>query len=371
VDSGFKRIIILALAVAMTASACSSSATTAPATAAPTPAAPATAAPATAAPATAAPATAAPATAAPATPAASAGTAQLAGCVVGHSSPDFQNPYYVSLHDSLAALLKAAGCEYIATDSQQKPDKQLSDIENMIQRGVKVILIDAVDNVAIVPAFKAANDAGIPVITLIREPKGNVDYASYIWFDSVKHGRLSCQYIVDQLGGKGNVVNLQGNMATQPGQERSKGCVEAFDAAAPGISVVSTQAANWDRVTAERVMTDILTAHPNIDGVFGANDEEALGVVKAFQQAGQDPSKKVIVGIDGTQVAYDAICQGTMSATVATVPAVEAELAMGVITQLMTGQTPPKKVEFIEDFVTKANVNEIAQKSNFTTFHCP
>jgi ribose transport system substrate-binding protein len=118
-------------------------------------------------------------------------------------------------------------------------------------------------------------------------------------------------------------------------------------------------------------MTDILTAHPNIDGVFGANDDEALGVVKAFQQAGQDPTKKIIVGIDGTQVAYDAICQGTMKATVATVPAVEAQLAFGAISQLMTGQTPPKKIEFVEDFVTKDNVVAVAAKSDFTTYHCP
>jgi ribose transport system substrate-binding protein len=344
----YRRFVSLAFVAMMAIGACSSST-------------------ATPAPVTAAPVTAAPVTAAPA----SAGTAQLAGCVVGHTFPDLQNPYYISLHDALAKLLAAAGCQYIATDSQQKPDKQLADVENMIQGGVKVILIDAVDNVAIVPAFEAANKANIPVITLIREPKGSVDYASYIWFDSVKHGRLACQFIVDQLKGKGNVVNLQGNMATQPGQERSKGCAEAFDAAAPGISVVTTQSANWDRVTAERVMTDILTAHPNIDGVFGANDEEALGVVKAFQQAGQDPTKKIIVGIDGTQVAYDAICQGTMKATVATVPAVEAQLAFGAISQLMTGQTPPKKIEFVEDFVTKDNVVAVAAKSDFTTYHCP
>jgi ribose transport system substrate-binding protein len=353
----FRRIVVLSVAVLLIASACSSSATSAPST----PGA-ATAAPPSAAP---------PSQAATSQAPASAGTGKLADCVVGHTFPDLQNPYYISLHDALAKLLQDAGCEYVATDSQQKPDKQLADVENMIQRGVKVILIDAVDNVAVVPAFEAANKANIPVITLIREPKGNVDYASYIWFDSVKHGRLACQFIVDQLHGQGNVVNLQGNMATQPGQERSKGCDEAFSAAAPGINVVATQAANWDRPTAERVMTDILTAHPNVDGVFGANDEEALGVVKAFQQAGQDPSQKVIVGIDGTQVAYDAICQGTMKATVATVPAVEAQLAFGAIQQLMTGQTPPKKIEFIEDFVTKDNVSEIAQKSNFTSFHCP
>lgn len=352
-----RRSVMLALTAALVAGACSSAATPSPPTATPASVAPASEAPASVAPASEAPA--------------SAGTGQLAGCVVGHTFPDLQNPYYISLHDALAKLLQDAGCEYIATDSQQKPDKQLADVENMIQRGVKVILIDAVDNVAVVPAFEAANKANIPVITLIREPKGDVDYASYIWFDSVKHGRLACQFIVDQLNGKGNVVNLQGNMATQPGQERSQGCVEAFGGAAPDINTVATQSANWDRVTAERVMTDILTAHPDVDGVFGANDEEALGVVKAFQQAGQDPSQKVIVGIDGTQVAYDAICQGTMKASVATVPAVEAQLAFGAIQQLMTGQTPPKKIEFVEDFVTKDNVSEIAQKSDYTTFHCP
>ncbi len=85
--------------------------------------------------------------------------------------PDLTNPYYVTLTGALGNLLKQAGCTFILAGSQQLPTKQLTDIRNMIQRGVKVLFIDSVDPTAIVPAFKDANSANIPVVTLIRPPE--------------------------------------------------------------------------------------------------------------------------------------------------------------------------------------------------------
>jgi len=241
----------------------------------------------------------------------------------------------------------------------------------MIQKGVKVLLIDNVDPTAIVPAFQDANKANIPTITLIRPPNStSVSYTSFIWFDSVHMGQEACQFLVDAIHGQGLVVNLQGNMATQPGQERSKGCLQALSAA-PGVTVLNVAGGNFDEVDSERVMTDTLTAHQNVAAVFGANDAAGLGAIKALQEAGLDPTKIPVDAIDGTEVGFDAVCQGTMAMDIETNPVVEAGLAFGAIQQIMAGQTPPAKIQFFENIVTKANVVQSAQDTNYTDFKCP
>jgi ABC-type sugar transport system substrate-binding protein len=294
----------------------------------------------------------------------------IPNCVIGHSFPDLQNPYYITLRDAMSNLLKQAGCQYIATDSQEKSDKQLTDIENMIQKGVKILVIDNVDATAIVPAFEDANKANIPVITLIRPPDSTtVHYSSFIWFDSVHMGYEACQYLVQATGGKGKIVNLQGNMSTQPGQERSEGCLQALRAA-PGVKILNVAGGNFDQVNSERVMTDTLTANPDVAAVFGANDAAALGVIDALKEAGLDPTKIPVDAIDGTEVGFEAVCDGTMAMDIETNPVVEAQLAFGAIQKIMAGQAPPAKIQFFENIVTKDNVVQAAKDTNYNHFIC-
>jgi ribose transport system substrate-binding protein len=357
------RVLGMIVAVALSAGACSGAATTAPSTTSP---APATVAPATVAPAT---GSVAPATSAPATP-----VAQIPNCVIGHTFPNLQNPFYVSLRDSMSKALTAAGCTYIATDSQESTTKQLTDVENLINRGVKVLIIDNVDATAIVPAFKDAAAANIPVLVLARAPTGadSLTWDAYVTIDNVALSKAGCQYIVDQLKGQGTVVNLQGLMSIAPGQDRSKGCLEALDAAAPGITAVNVAGGNFDIVNSERVMTDYLTAHPTVDAVFGANDAAALGAIKALQEAKLDPTKIPVVGIDGTVDAFNDICTGTMAMDIATPAAVEASLAFPEIQAIMAGQLSNHKlINFPYDIVTKANLAQMADLSAFSGFHCP
>jgi ribose transport system substrate-binding protein len=289
--------------------------------------------------------------------------------VAGHTYPDLQNPYYVNLRQALEPELKKAGYTYLATDSQEDPAKQATDIENLVARHVNLLIVDSVDPQAVVPGVEAANRAHIPVLALIRKPAGG-DIASLVYFNSIEHGRVACQYIVDRLHGKGNVVELQGVLSTQPGRERSQGCEEALGKA-PGIKLVAKQPANFDRPHAFNAMQDIIRAHPRIDAVFAANDEEALGAVQAFKAAGIDPSKKVITSVDGTQAGLQAICDGQISATMATIARHEADLAAGVVKDIQQGKRPPKQVLFQGTFATPANVRDVIKRSGFNVSSCP
>ncbi len=118
-------------------------------------------------------------------------------------------------------------------------------------------------------------------------------------------------------------------------------------------------------------MTDALTAHPNVAAIFGANDAAGLGAIKALQEANLDPTKIPVDAIDGTEVGFDAVCQGTMAMDIETNPVVEAGDAFGLVQDIMAGQTPPAKIQFFENIVNKANVVQEAAATNYTDFHCP
>lgn len=285
------------------------------------------------------------------------------GFVVGHSYPDLQNPYYISVRQAVQPQLKELGWEYVATDSTQDPAKQVTDIENLVARGVDILFVDAVDPKAVVPGIEAANQADIPVVALVREPAGG-EWESFVFIDSVEHGRVSCQYIVDQLNGEGSVVELQGIMATQPGRERSKGCNMALSAAS-GIERVAQQEADFERVAALTAMEDIIQAQPDIDAVFGANDEEVLGAIEAFRAAGIDPESKVTVGVDGTEVALKAMCRGDLDATLATIGREEGDIIVNLAEKILNGKDVPERVEFPGVFVTEKNLEEVIERSGF------
>lgn len=283
--------------------------------------------------------------------------------VVGHTYPDLQNPYYISVRTATQQKFKKLGWEYIFTDSTQDPAKQVTDIENLVSRGVDLLFVDAVDPKAVVPGVKAANQANIPVVALIRKPAGG-NWKSFVYLDLVNEGRLAGQYIVDQLNGKGNVVELQGIMDTQSGRDRSKGFNMAISAA-PGIKVVAQQEANFERGAAFNAMEAIIQSHSNIDAVFGANDEEILGAIKALKSSGVDPKSKVTVGVDGTEVALKAMCSGDLDATVATIGRKEADIIVDLAKKIHNDKAVPKQVKFPDVFVTKKNVKEVIKRSGF------
>lgn len=291
--------------------------------------------------------------------------------VVGHTYPDLQNPYYISVRDEVEQQFADEGIEYVTADSTQDPSKQVTDAENLVTRGVDLLFIDAVDPEAVTPAYEAASAAEIPVVALIREPTEG-EYESLVFLDSIAHGRESCQFIVDQLGSEGNVVELQGILATQPGRERSEGCNQALDEA-PGIELVAQQEGDFERVAALNAMEDIIQAQgaDEIDAVFGANDEEALGAIEAFKAAGVDPSEKVIVGIDGTEVALEAMCKGELSATLATIGREEGDIIVDLAERIRDGEEVEERIEFPGVFVTPDNLTEIIERSGYDINRCP
>ena len=252
---------------------------------------------------------------------------------IGLSISTLNNPFFVDLRDGAQAAAQKAGVRLVVGDAQDDPARQLADIENFIVQGVDLIIVNPTDSSAVVPAILQANAAGIPVITVDRGADDG-EVVSHIASDNVAGGRMAGEYIVEQLGGSGKVVELVGIPGASAARDRGQGFNEVIGQHA-GIQVVARQTANFDRAQGLSVMENILQAQPEIDAVFAHNDEMALGALTAIEASGR---KIMVVGFDATDDAVQAVEEGRMAATVAQQPILMGELAVQTAIAYLQGQ---------------------------------
>lgn len=272
-----------------------------------------------------------------------AGLAWAAQGTIGLSLSTLNNPFFVTLRDGAKKAADQAGVTLIVLDAQDRVDKQIADIEDLIQRKVDVLIINPTDSDAVVPAVKEANKAGIPVITVDRSANGG-QVAYHIASDNVAGGRMAAEYICNKLGGKGKVVELQGIPGTSAARDRGKGFNDYLKESCPGLQVVARQPANFDRAQGLTVMENILQAHPDVDAVFAHNDEMALGALTAIKSRGL---KVMVVGFDAIPDAVAAVNKCEMAATVAQQPSKMGELAVQKAIELIQGGKAPASTEYI------------------------
>ncbi|MGQ9367830.1 ribose ABC transporter substrate-binding protein RbsB [Azospirillum sp. ST 5-10] len=246
------------------------------------------------------------------------------------------NPFFVTLKEGAEAKAKELGYTLLVLDSQNDPAKELANVEDLVNKKVKILLINPTDSDAVRSAVRAANRAKIPVVTLDRSANGG-EVASHIASDNVAGGRMAGQLVLDKLGGKGKVVELQGVPGTSAARDRGKGFHEVVDGAS-GVTVVASQPADFDRTKGLNVMENILQAQPAIDAVFAHNDEMALGAVKAIQASGRDIP---VVGFDGTDDGVAAVKDGSLYASVAQQAAMIGSLGVETAAKVLKGETVP------------------------------
>jgi len=267
---------------------------------------------------------------------------------IGLSISTQNNPFFVTLKDGAEKAAKDAGAELIVVDAQDDTAKQISGVEDLIQKKVDVILINPTDSAAIATAVEAANKANIPVITVDRAAEGG-QVVSHIASDNVKGGKMAGDYILEMLGGKGNIVELEGIAGTSAARDRGKGFHEAVDGK-DGVKVVATQPADFDRAKGMTVMENILQGNQDIQAVFAHNDEMALGALQAIEASGKQIK---VVGFDATDDAVKAVNDGKMAATVAQKPAAIGETAVQTAVKVSKGEKVESFIPVDLELVTK------------------
>jgi ribose transport system substrate-binding protein len=233
-------------------------------------------------------------------------------------------------------------------------NKQFNQIDNFIAAGVDMILLNAADPKAIAPAVKRAQAAGVVVVAVDVAAAG-VD--ATVQTNNVQAGQIACQYILDKLAGKGEVI-IQNGPQVSAVIDRVIGCKEVL-AKSPDIKILSDdQDAKGSREGGLNVMQGLLTRFPEIAGVFAVNDPMAIGADLAAKQLGR--SEFVIVGVDGAPDAEAALKGNTLlQATAAQDPYFMAQKALEVGNAILNGQKPAEPVILLEPkLITRENVGE-------------
>lgn len=258
---------------------------------------------------------------------------------IGMVISTLNNPFFVSMKEGAEKKANELGYEVIILDSQNDASKERSNVEDLVQQGIAVLIINPTDSDAVANSISVAKDKNIPVITVDRAANG-VDVSCHIASDNVAGGKLAGQFILDTLGGKANIVELQGIPGASATRDRGKGFHEVVDGK-DGVKVVASQSADFDRQKGLNVMENIIQANPNFDAVFAHNDEMALGAIKALTAANK---KVLVVGFDGTPDAVTAVQNGEMAATIAQQPDVMGSLALENAVKFIKGEQVEKQI---------------------------
>ncbi|MFJ8144744.1 substrate-binding domain-containing protein [Streptomyces sp. NPDC096094] len=271
---------------------------------------------------------------------------------VGLSLSTLNNPFFVQIRDGAEEQAKKLGVDLTVTDAQNDASQQANQLQNFTSEDLSSIIVNPVDSDAASPSVRSANKDDIPVIAVDRGVN-DAKTAALVASDNVEGGELGAKALAEKLGGKGTIVILQGQAGTSASRERGAGFAAGLKDY-PGIKVVAKQPADFDRTKGLDVMTNLLQAHPDIDGVFAENDEMALGAIKALgSKAGESVQ---VVGFDGTPDGLKAVREGTLFASVAQQPRELGRIAVENALRAADGKKVEKMVKVPVKVVTKENV---------------
>ncbi|MDD2296830.1 MAG: substrate-binding domain-containing protein [Sphaerochaetaceae bacterium] len=257
---------------------------------------------------------------------------------IGMTVPGLQFPFFITMQDEALAYAGELGVELLTHDSQNQSSIQMAAVENFIAQKVDGILISPMTTDSLVPAIEAAVAAGIPVATVDR--KANTDKVLiHVGADNVEGGRAAARFIIEQLGNKGTVIELEGTAGASAALDRKAGFDEVMKAS--NVKILVSQTADFSRSKAQNVMENLMQVYPKFDAVFGANDEMIIGAIEAMESAGINPASKITIGFDATTDAFAYMKEGKLDATIDQFPGQQASKALDVLVDFIKNGTKP------------------------------
>ncbi len=245
--------------------------------------------------------------------------------------------------------------------------KQLSQVQNFIAAKVDAIIVNAVDTSATAPMTKLANDAGIPIVYVNREPI-DVDAlgpkGAFVASNEVESGTLETKEVCRLLGGKGDILVMVGDLGNQAAVQRTKDIHDVI--ATPecaGLKILDEQTAVWDPVKAQDLMTNWIAAGHKPAAVIANNDNMAIGAINAMKAAGWDMKDVVVGGIDATQEALAYMKAGDLDVTVFQDAAGQGKGAVDTAVKLVAGEKVDAKVYIPFQLVTPENMEQFMSKN--------
>lgn len=270
--------------------------------------------------------------------------AQETPITIGVTFVTLSYPYFVPMKVAAEKTAAELDVKLVFVDPYGDKTAQSSELDGFIKQKVNGILVDPITVDSAVPAIEEAVAAGIPVVTVDREANTNKVLA-HVGPDEVEGGREAARYVINKLGNKGAVLELEGTPGASPTLNRKKGFDEVIGMS--NVKILASQDAEFDRDMAKIAMISLMAKFPKFDAVFAHNDDMIIGAIQALTSAGITPSTKVSVGYDASSDGLAYVKEGKVGATVATQQDQQASQALAILVEYIRNKKKPEKTEIL------------------------
>jgi len=273
---------------------------------------------------------------------------------IGVALASSTNPFYIAMLQGIEARAAELGHEVVAVSADEDVVAQVDGVLDLVARDVDGILISPIDAVATNQAYEAAHDAGIPIVSIARHSASEFQ-TLFVAMDEVQIGRDIANWLIEAIGGEGEVAMIAGPSGAATFRNLAQGFREVVNADDAVTIVFETEVA-LTREEGLRVAEDILVAHPEVDGIYGGNDELALGAAQAVAAVGMT-GDIVITGMNGVPPAIAAVRNGDIGLTVQLNPVAWGRLGVDTMDTIFDGTIPDQEVFIDHRLVDASNVD--------------
>jgi ribose transport system substrate-binding protein len=250
---------------------------------------------------------------------------------------------------------------FVYTDAKGTNEKQIADVEDLIAKGVDLIMMSPREAQALVPAVEAIKAAGIPLVVLDREIVGE-DYNVFIGGNNLQIGEVLGQHALDKMGETWNFLEIEGVPGATPTIQRHEGFASAINGKS-SIVRLDAQPANYDLAPAIPIVEDWLTRYRGqFQVIYAHNDPMILGAINVLKEAGYQPGEVFLIGVDGQREAFDAIKEGWLQATA--IYATGGAVALDMAVRVLKGEPVPKRIITETPLITADNVDDFYDANN-------
>lgn len=303
---------------------------------------------------------------------------------VGFSQVEMNNPWRTAQTASMQEEAERLGHELVYTDAGGSEAKQIADVDSMIAQRVDLIFLAPRSEKPLAQAVLKAKDAGIPVILLDRDVDHSIaepgeDYICFIGSNFIQEGARAAEWLANTMDGEATIIELEGTTGSSPAIDRQKGFRDylegnyaseenegtpaAVEGGFPNMQIVASQTGDFARDMGRQVFETLYQANPAANAVYAHNDEMALGAIAALEAAGKVPGQDVIiVSVDGSRDALQAIIDGKLGATVECNPRFGPK-AFETLARYADGEEIPVKIINPDRFFDADNAEEFIDEA--------
>lgn len=288
----------------------------------------------------------------------------LSGITVGYCTPTLDAPFYVALEAAVRETTTGYGMNYLSTDGQADISKQVAAAEDLLAKGVDVLILNPMDPKALVPVVEHAHSMGVKVFIVDSYLQNDAPFVSAVFADNTLNGELLGAWLDKQYPAGGfNIGIISGNQGNPVGREKRLGFLKGYSDAQlhrkgkVELNVVSQGWGSWTNNGGLKAMEDMLVAHPEMNVLVAENDAMAMGALKAIQEMNlQD--KIIILGFDAQKEALELIRDGKYAATAQNSPAILGRSVVELVAKYYNNPEGVEKLNFTPSvLVDKTNVS--------------